>query len=104
MNGTIATEDKLKERIKELTCLYNVSSYIANSDFKDLEPTFDAIAFSLKEAIRYSKEAFVEIKVLDKLYQVGKKSDDNVFILAAIKEFNIPKGGVKIGYSKSKYK
>lgn len=99
----ISTEDKLKERIKELTCLYNVSSYIAISDVNDLEPTFNAIAFSLKEAIRYNEEAFVEIKIENDHYQVGKFSKDNVFILAAIKEFNIPKGSIKIGYTISKY-
>ena len=99
----ISTEDKLKERIKELTCLYNISSYIAISDVNDLEPTFNAIAFSLKEAIRYNEEAFVEIKIENDLYQVGETSTDKVFIVAAIKEFNIPKGSIKIGYSISKY-
>lgn len=103
MDLTISTEDKLKERIKELTCLYNVSSYIANSDVLDLDPTFDAIAFSLKTAIRYADEAFVEIKIGEQLYCVGEFSRDNVYILAAIKEFNISKGAIKIGYSKSKY-
>ncbi len=103
MDYIISTEDKLKERIKELTCLYNVSSYIAISDVNDLEPTFNAIAFSLKEATRHNQEAFVEIDIENNLYQVGKSSNDNVFIVAVINEFNIPKGAIKIGYSTTKF-
>ena len=42
------TEDALKERIKELTCLYEVSSIIVNADFAAITETFKAIALSLK--------------------------------------------------------
>ncbi|WP_027125216.1 sensor histidine kinase [Gelidibacter mesophilus] len=103
MGRVVSTEDKLKERIKELTCLYNVSSYIANCNLFDLEPTFKAIALSLKESILYSNEAFVELKLGDELIQAGEDSQELVFILAAIKVFNKPYGSIKIGYPKSKY-
>ncbi|MFL0354552.1 sensor histidine kinase [Xanthomarina sp. GH4-25] len=103
MSPLITTEDKLKERIKELTCLYNVSSYIANSTLNNLEPTWDAIASSLQEAIRYPEEASVELKIEDKLFLVGLQSKDNVYILSAIKAFNKPIGSIKVGYSKLKY-
>ncbi|MBA6152520.1 sensor histidine kinase [Gelidibacter maritimus] len=99
----VSTEDKLRERIKELTCLYNVSSYIANSNLYDLEPTFKAITVSLKEAILYSNEAFVEMKLGDSIVHSGEKSKEHVFILTAIKAFNLPYGSIKIGYPKSKY-
>lgn len=99
----VSTEDKLKERIKELTCLYNVSSYIANCNLYDLDPTFKAITSSLKEAILYSSEAFVEMKLGDDIVQTGESSSDHVFILTAIKVFNLPYGSIKIGYPKAKY-
>ncbi len=99
----VSTEDKLKERIKELTCLYNVSSYIANCNLYDLDPTFKAITSSLKEAILYSSEAFVEMKLGDTLVYAGERSTEHVFILTAIKAFNLPYGSIKIGYPKSKY-
>ena len=100
----ISAEDKLKERIKELTCLYNVSSFIANSDLDNLKPTWQAIAFSLQEAIRYPKEASVELKIEDEIISTGIHSTDNVYIMSVIKKFNVPNGFIKVGYSKSKYK
>lgn len=104
MVSIVSTEDKLKERIKELTCLYNVSNYIANCNLYDLDPTFKAIASSLKEAILYSKEAFVEIKLGEDLVRAGEKIEDKVFILTVIKVFNLPYGSIKIGYPESNYK
>src|SRR5690606_21787746 len=92
-----------KERIKELTCLYEVSSYIVNSDITNLESTFIAIAHSIKRAIRFSDEAIVELKVNDDLYYVGKESSDNVYLIEAIKVFNVPMGSIKVGYSKTHY-
>lgn len=104
MQARVSTEKKLKERIKELTCLYNVSSYIANCNLFDLDPTFKAIANSLREAIVYSQEGFVELKLGDDLVYSGKKSDEQVFLIISIKVFNQPYGSIKIGYPKSKYK
>ncbi|TDU40288.1 phospho-acceptor domain-containing protein [Gelidibacter sediminis] len=103
MGALVSTEDQLKERIKELTCLYNVSSYIANCNLYDLDPTFKAIAASLKAAILYNEEAFVEMKLGDTVVCAGQRLKDQVFILSAIKVFNLPFGSIKIGYSKEKY-
>ena len=40
-------EEALKERVKELTCLYEVSSIIVNADVDEITNTFRAIALSL---------------------------------------------------------
>ena len=53
------TEQALKERIKELTCLYEVSSIIGNSNAKLLEDTLRAIAFSLKNAFQYPENSLI---------------------------------------------
>lgn len=103
MGTVVSIEDKLKERIKELTCLYNVSSYIANCNLFDFEPTFKAIAFSLKEAVLYSHDAFVEISYGDEVVHEGERSKQNVFISAPIKVFNQPYGSIKVSYFKPKY-
>ncbi|GGG50543.1 sensor histidine kinase [Bizionia arctica] len=103
MSLLITAEEKLKERIKELTCLYNVSSFVANSDLDNLDPTWQAIAYSLQEAIRYPDEASVEIKIEDQLISVGEHSNNHVYIVSAIKVFNKPIGSVKAGYPKLKY-
>ena len=42
------TEAALKERIKELTCLYEVSSIISNATIEQLQESLDAVAYSLE--------------------------------------------------------
>ncbi|WP_452228299.1 sensor histidine kinase [Lacinutrix sp. MEBiC02404] len=103
MAPLITAEDKLKERIKELTCLYAISSYIANCNIENINPTIQAIAISLKDAIRFPEDASVEILVHDDLFKTGKEPLEKVFILSAIKTFNTPIGSIKIGYSEAKY-
>src|SRR5690606_7279050 len=36
-------------------------------------------------------------------YYVGKESSDNVYLIEAIKVFNVPMGSIKVGYSKANY-
>jgi len=103
MENQITLEDKLKERIKELTCLYRVSSLIKDSGFNDLKELLKEIALSLKEAVRFPEEAFVEIKVENFVFVEGKKREDAIFIISAIKSFGKIKGSVTIGYSKQKF-
>lgn len=103
MSPLITIEAKLKERIKELTCLYNVSSHIANSNLNNLKPTWNAIANSLQEAIRYPEEATIELKIEEESISVGKQLEDKVYIISAIKAFNTSIGSIKVGYSKIKY-
>ncbi|MFD2824703.1 sensor histidine kinase [Lacinutrix iliipiscaria] len=99
----ITTEEKLKERIKELSCLYTISSYISNCNFNDLDPTIQAIARSLQDAIRFPKDASVEILIDQNVFTAGKDPLNKVFILSAIKAFNVQIGSIKVGYSKAKY-
>ncbi len=54
-------EKNLKERIKELTCLYEVSSIIVNNDYKELDKTHYSIALSLRKLVQHNKSAVVEI-------------------------------------------
>lgn len=103
MSPLISAEEKLNERIKELTCLYAVSSFIANCNLDDLHPTLHAISRSLQGALLYSDEASVEIKVEENIFFAGDKSGEKVFLISAIKAFNVPIGSIKVGYSKVKF-
>lgn len=100
---SISIEQKLKERIKELTCLYEVSSLIANSDLEDLEPTLKAVCKSLKKAVQFPEDVLVELFVDDFNLYEGQLTQDKVNMLAGIKAFNKPIGSITIGYSKTKY-
>lgn len=73
--GTI--EDALKERIKELTCLYEVSSIIVNADFDEMQETFRAIAFSLKKAFQFPDQTEISIATSIKKLNTGFIDKDN---------------------------
>ncbi|MDK2773140.1 MAG: HAMP domain-containing histidine kinase [Flavobacterium sp.] len=55
-------EEALKERVKELTCLYEVTSYISN-DKESTKKTLTAIAFSIKKAMKDETKTQVLIKI-----------------------------------------
>mgnify|MGYP003111913498 FL=1 len=96
-------EKNLKERIKELTCLYEVSSIIVNNDFRELDKTLYSIALSLRKALQFNKHATVEI-VSDPFHLVSSTiSKKTVFIIHNINVFNEPKGFIKIHYPADNY-
>ena len=55
-------EEALQERIKELTCLYEVSSILVNADPENQEEIFSAIAFSLKKAFQHPQYTEITIQ------------------------------------------
>ncbi|MFS4417466.1 sensor histidine kinase [Maribacter sp. 2307ULW6-5] len=92
------TEAKLKERLKELTCLYEVSSIIVNSDYEELETSLRAIAHCLKRAWQYSDRAAVLLH--SGPYRLGTPGfkEDMVCLTSTIKVFNVPDGAITVGY------
>jgi len=103
MTPLITAEEKLKERIKELTCLYEVTSIIVKSDYNKIEKSLDAIALSLKRALRYSENACVEIETNDIFISTEEFSKNIINITSPIYIFNTKEGVLKVGYCESKY-
>ncbi|MDN3722942.1 HAMP domain-containing sensor histidine kinase [Aequorivita sp. SDUM287046] len=96
-------EKNLKERIKELTCLYEVSSIIVNNDYRALDKTLYSIALSLRKSLQYSKFATVEISA-DPYHLISSTiSKKTVLIEDDINVFNEPKGFIKIHYPADKF-
>ncbi len=91
-------EFKLKERIKELTCLYEVTSIIVNADYDALETSMEAIAHSLKRAWQHEKEARVILNSKDYFVVTDKDDPKEIFIRSEIKVFNKIDGFVQVGY------
>ncbi|WP_121666175.1 sensor histidine kinase [Mesonia aquimarina] len=56
-----STEEKLKERIKELSCLYEISSLFQQLEHEDETKLLHQVSQVLKKAWRFSAEAAVEI-------------------------------------------
>lgn len=99
----ITTEDKLKERIKELTCLYNVSSLIQKNDFTNIDELLKGIALSVKASVRYPDNAFVEIETNDYTFFTETKKLETIFIISKINVFDKIYGAIKIGYLKEEF-
>nr|WP_321227978.1 HAMP domain-containing sensor histidine kinase [uncultured Psychroserpens sp.] len=97
------TEQALKERIKELTCLYEVSSIIVNADVDYIENTLKAIAISLKKAFQFETET--EILINTETLNIATRSieKDTVFISSEISLFNKTKGKIEAHLKASKY-
>lgn len=91
-------EYTLRERLKELTCMYEVTSIIVNSDFEKLEMSLDSIAFCLKKALQHASEAYVKIVCSETTVEIGEKHKDSVHIKAPIKVFNEPYGSIEVCY------
>jgi signal transduction histidine kinase len=66
MNYSISQEEILLERIKELSCLYDVSSIIAKNTIS-VEEKLGCICSILKNAWRFSDDSIIELK-LDSYY------------------------------------
>jgi signal transduction histidine kinase len=98
------TEQALKERIKELTCLYEVSSIIANTDFELFEETLKAIAFSLKKAFQYPEKTDVLIECDAFSIKTNSFSEDNLTIVSGVRIFNSEKGKIVVHLNTSESK
>ncbi|WP_299109634.1 sensor histidine kinase [uncultured Winogradskyella sp.] len=86
------TEQVLKERIKELTCLYEVSSIIGNANSDLIEDTLRAIAFSLKNAFQFPEITVVTFCVDDISISTDSQVNNAFKIQSHIKIFNKDKG------------
>ena len=99
----MTVEKDLKERIKELTCLYEVSSIIVNNDYNELDKTLYSIALSLRRALQYNEDTIVEIQAgqIHLISSALPKTSTN--IKSNIKVFNEPQGFIKIHYPANKF-
>lgn len=88
MKATINTELALRERIKELTCLYEVSSIIVNTDVEFLEDMLRAIAFSLKKAFHFPKKTQITIVTGTIEVSTSNHINDKAKLVSDISIFN----------------
>lgn len=97
------TEAKLKERIKELTCLHEVTSIIVNSDYDHLEPSLEAIAYCLKKAWQFVDDVVVILKSNGYSIETTDNYEKLVSIKSNIKVFNTVDGLIEVGYPSNTY-
>ena len=100
----ITAEEKLKERIKELTCLYEVTSIIVNCDYDQIEYALKAILQCLQKAWRFSDAA--QVKLISDQYNIATTEFplDGVYLESNIQVFNRKVGEIHVAYPRSNYK
>lgn len=95
------TEEILKERIKELTCLYEISSIIVNADVSQIQKTIEAIAFKLKEGFQFPKHTEISITTSIGCAETSVIST-STNLKSEITVFNKPNGAIIASLSKNK--
>ncbi|MGS2738910.1 sensor histidine kinase [Sinomicrobium sp. M5D2P17] len=96
-------EEKLRERIKELTCLYEVTSIIVNCDYDHPEISLEAIVHCLKKAWLFEGDTRVVIKTGEYLLGDVVYEEELVSIRSVIRLFNREEGFIEVGYPADKY-
>lgn len=96
------TEDKLRERVKELTCLYDVSKIIAQANGIEKE-VLNKILLSIKKAWRYNHDAIAEIQIQDFKKATSTVPEHTVFQMSDVVVPDMNNGFLKVHYIKEKY-
>ncbi|RDK89177.1 sensor histidine kinase [Marinirhabdus gelatinilytica] len=87
------TEATLKERIKELTCLYEISSIIVNADVGQMQETFKAIALSLKKGFQFPEQTEISITASIASFNTGAVNE-LLHLSSKIQIFNVSDGAI----------
>src|SRR5690606_2052836 len=101
MPFSISTEEKLQERIKELSCLYDISSILSKQE-NISSKTLKAIGVILQQAWRFSEEAIIEIQLENNHYLSKELQGETVTQSAKITIFGDSAGYIKVHYPTSR--
>lgn len=99
-----STEAKLKERVKELTCLYEVTSIIVNSDYNELETSLEAICYCIKRGWQFVEDTEAHLTADGYEVQTEGYDLDRVSLTSDIRIFNKIGGQITVGYPAKKYR
>jgi len=99
----INTEQKLKERVKELTCLYEVTSIIVNSGYDELSTSLEAIAYCLKRGWQFHEEAEAKLSLGTYQVQTSGFNENMVCLSSDVTVFNQVEGCISVGYPTLSY-
>ncbi|WP_338839926.1 HAMP domain-containing sensor histidine kinase [Flavobacterium ginsenosidimutans] len=98
----LSTEENLREKIKELTCLYEISKIISKSNSINIQTLHDII-MSIKNAWRYSADTIVEIHVTDYHLSTSQQMEESISQSSFIQVNKVDCGHIKVHYPAKKY-
>ncbi|HEX6891925.1 MAG TPA: ATP-binding protein [Chryseolinea sp.] len=100
MRNISATDFKLRERVKELNCLYEISK-VAWEANNDLETLISRALQIIPAAMQYPELAETEIRIADAKYATARFSKSKFTIEAKLHIDKKVSGSIKIGYRSS---
>jgi two-component system NtrC family sensor kinase len=92
-------EEKLRERIKELECLYEIAT-LTNTKESEIKNTLNLIGLSVKKALQFPEDAVVEILLDHYHILTNELPQDSVCLKAKITSFNKEAGYIQVHYPK----
>nr|WP_199003136.1 ATP-binding protein [Flavobacterium sp. ASV13] len=99
---SLALNEKLTERVKELTCLYEISKIISLAPSLDTDVLRNIIN-SVKKAWRFNDDAVIEIQVLHYNLSTSKLPKNTISQTSIIPIAEMDQGFIKVHYPKKKY-
>ncbi|KAF2511407.1 hypothetical protein EYY60_08215 [Flavobacterium zhairuonense] len=96
-------EKKLKERIKELTCLFEISKTISKSHFFE-EKVLKKVVLSIKKAWQFNDDAIVELQAGMYYFATSQIPENNIFQTSIIKLPYTEPGSITVYYPADKFK
>ena len=102
MPKNFTTEEKLQERIKELSCLYDIATILSKHQ-TSLGHTLSSLGEVIKKAWRFPEAAIPEITLENDYFQSGPIPQDSVFQMSEILVFGEVIGNIKIHYPTPTY-
>lgn len=97
-----STEEDLREKIKELACLYEISKTISKSNSINIQTLYDII-ISIKNAWRYCTDNVVELHIKDYHLSTSDQMELTIFQSSTIVVNKINYGQIKVHYPSKKY-
>ena len=94
------TTDQLKERVKELNCLYRISA-IAEDMENSMEDIFFKILSIIPESMQYPEITCAKIKYQNRMYTTDKFRNSNLYLKNDIIIQDINRGYFQICYKNS---
>ncbi|MDN3593505.1 sensor histidine kinase [Zunongwangia endophytica] len=102
MNKEFTVEDRLKERVKELTCLYSISSVLRKHS-NDIQKTLEEVCEITKNAWRYPKATIVQLKYTTFQIETALIPNHHIFQESKLSDHKANSGKIRVYYNAEYY-
>ncbi len=102
MDKEFTLEDRLKERVKELTCLYSISSVLRKHS-NNIQETLKEVCEITKNAWRHPKATIVELQYTDFQINTGPIPNKHVFQESKLSDHQENSGKIRVYYDAENY-